>query len=168
MPTNQRLRANYLNGLQYRRKPAVQLDEKQPVAVRQPNPSLALALQHDHLLPERCILRLKPAFDLNGDTRTARTNQSSPITRSAYPIRSPAQRDEVFGTDSGNATPLWRSVLFASRQSHHVAATAKQAFSICCTQVTVILIFCGRRIASIACGVTDQTLPVAPISTERA
>jgi hypothetical protein len=39
MPTNQRLRANDLNGLQYRRKPAVQLDEKQPVAVRQPNPS---------------------------------------------------------------------------------------------------------------------------------
>ena len=61
MPTNQRLRANDLNGLQYRRKPAVQLDEKQPVAVRQPNPSLTLAMQHDHLLPERRILRLKRA-----------------------------------------------------------------------------------------------------------
>src|SRR6476659_1404128 len=60
MPTNQRLRANDLNSLQYRRKPAVQLDEKQPVAVRQPNSSPALALQHDHLLPERRILRLKP------------------------------------------------------------------------------------------------------------
>src|SRR4051794_34733952 len=33
MPTNQRLRANDLNDLQYRREPAVQLDEKQPVAV---------------------------------------------------------------------------------------------------------------------------------------
>src|SRR3954451_19299247 len=60
MPTNQRLRANDLNELQYRREPAVQLDEKQPVAVRQPNPSPALALQHDHLLPERLILGLKP------------------------------------------------------------------------------------------------------------
>ena len=30
----------------------------------------------------------------------ARTNQRSPITRSAYAIRSPPQRDEVFGTHS--------------------------------------------------------------------
>src|SRR5436190_22842508 len=26
--------------------------------------------------------------------------------------------------ECGNATPLWRSVLFASRQSHHLTATA--------------------------------------------
>ena len=40
------------------------------------------------------------AFDLNGETKMARTNQRSPITRSAYAIRSPSQRDEVFGTHS--------------------------------------------------------------------
>src|SRR6476469_6861473 len=40
------------------------------------------------------------AFDLNGETKMARTNQRSPITRSAYAIRSPSQRDELFGTDS--------------------------------------------------------------------
>ena len=38
------------------------------------------------------------AFDLNGETKMARTNQRSPITRSAYAICSPSQRDEVFGT----------------------------------------------------------------------
>src|SRR6188472_1439330 len=38
------------------------------------------------------------ALDLNGETKMARTNQRSPITRSAYAIRSPPQRDEVFGT----------------------------------------------------------------------
>src|SRR6476659_7480837 len=38
------------------------------------------------------------AFDLNGETKMARTNRRSLITRSAYAIRSPSQRDEVFGT----------------------------------------------------------------------
>src|SRR3954451_13082517 len=47
-----------------------------------------------------------PAFDLNGETKMARTNQRSPITRSAYAIRSPSQRDEVFGTH--NAEDRWK------------------------------------------------------------
>ena len=38
------------------------------------------------------------AFDLKGETKMARTNQRSPITRSAYAIRPPPQRAEVLGT----------------------------------------------------------------------
>src|SRR6476469_7151096 len=47
------------------------------------------------------------AFDLNGETKMARTNQRNPITRSAYAIRSPSQRDEVFGTHRSIAQSPW-------------------------------------------------------------
>jgi hypothetical protein len=45
-----------------------------------------------------------------GETKMARTNQRSPITRSAYAIRSPSQRDEVFGTHNRGSIA---QVLFA-------------------------------------------------------
>src|SRR3954452_17255997 len=38
------------------------------------------------------------AFDRNGETKMARTNRRSSITRSTYAIRSRPQWDEVFGT----------------------------------------------------------------------
>ena len=41
---------------------------------------------------------------MNGETKMARTNQRNPITRSAYAIRSPSQRDEVFGTHTRRPT----------------------------------------------------------------
>jgi hypothetical protein len=44
MPTNQRFRTNDLKDLQYRRKPAIELDKEQPVTVRQPNLASAVAL----------------------------------------------------------------------------------------------------------------------------
>src|SRR4051794_16091630 len=40
------------------------------------------------------------AFDLHGETKMARIDQRSPITRSAYAIRPPPQWNEVFGTDN--------------------------------------------------------------------
>ena len=60
MPTNERLRPNDLKDRQDRRKPAIKLDEKQSIAVGQPNPAPALPLQHDQLLSERRDLRLEP------------------------------------------------------------------------------------------------------------
>ena len=99
MPTNQRLGPNDVNDLENGREPAIQLDEEKAVAIGRPNAAPALPLQHDQLLPQRRDLSLeRPAFDLNGETKMARTNQRRPITRSAYAIRSPSQRDEVFGT----------------------------------------------------------------------
>ena len=41
------------------------------------------------------------AVDLNGETKRAKANHRSPITRSAYAIRPPPQWNEVFGTHSG-------------------------------------------------------------------
>jgi hypothetical protein len=43
------------------RKPAIQLDEEQPIAIRELDATSHLALQHGQLLPERGILRLKSA-----------------------------------------------------------------------------------------------------------
>src|SRR5512133_840499 len=98
MPTNQRLGPNDVNDLENGREPAIQLDEEKAVAIGQPNPAPALPLQHDQLLPQRRDLSLEPRLRLNGETKMARTNRRSPITRSAYAIRSPSQRDEVFST----------------------------------------------------------------------
>jgi hypothetical protein len=45
----------------------------------------------------RRILGVKP-LNLNGDTKMAKTNRSSPIIPSAYAIRSPTSPDDIFGT----------------------------------------------------------------------
>jgi hypothetical protein len=42
MPSNERLWPDDLKKLQYRRKPAIQLDKEQAIAARQPNSALAL------------------------------------------------------------------------------------------------------------------------------
>jgi hypothetical protein len=78
---------------------AIYLDEEQAIAVRQPNVAPALPLQNDQLLTERRESASSRAFDLNGETKMARTNRRSPIIRSAYAIRRPPQWNEVFGTD---------------------------------------------------------------------
>src|SRR3954454_15824757 len=115
MPTNQRLGPNDVNDLENGREPAIQLDEEKAVAIGQPNPAPALPLQHDQLLPQRRDLSLSRAFDLNGETKMARTNRRSLITRSAYAIRSPSQRDEVFGTHSQAVVKSGASPTAASR-----------------------------------------------------
>jgi hypothetical protein len=53
------VRPDDLKNLQYRRKPAIQLDEEQAVAVGQPNLASARTPQHDQLLPERRTLCLE-------------------------------------------------------------------------------------------------------------
>ena len=55
------------------------------------------------------------ATDLNGETRMARMNQRSPITRPAYAIRSSPQRDEVFGTDQRALGPPLSPLPFGVR-----------------------------------------------------
>jgi hypothetical protein len=48
------------------------------------------------------------ALDLNGAPKIAKTNCRSPITRSAYAIRSPPQSDEIFGTHSSRNRFFYR------------------------------------------------------------
>jgi hypothetical protein len=41
---------------------SAELDQKQPIEVRETDPAVHLTLQHDHLMAQRDILRLKLAF----------------------------------------------------------------------------------------------------------
>src|SRR3954453_17855326 len=98
MPANQRLRTDDVERLQDRRKHAIELDEEPSVGVAQPNSAVALPLQDNHLLAEHRNLGVRRACDVNGQTKTAKTNRRSPIIPSAYAIRSAPQRNDVFGT----------------------------------------------------------------------
>jgi hypothetical protein len=64
MPAQQCFRPNDLDRVQDRGKPAIELDEKQPLAVGKFYTATDLALQDDHLLPERGILSRKAALGL--------------------------------------------------------------------------------------------------------
>jgi hypothetical protein len=60
MPAQQRLGPDDRDGVQNRRKPAIELDEEQAITVGQLDAAAYFAL-HDHqLMPEGGILRLKP------------------------------------------------------------------------------------------------------------
>jgi hypothetical protein len=60
MPADQCLWPDDLKNLQYRRKPAIQLDEEQALATRHTDPAPALTPQYDQLLPQDRVLGLKP------------------------------------------------------------------------------------------------------------
>jgi hypothetical protein len=64
MPAHQRLGPDDRHGFEDRRKPTIQLDEEQAIVVGELDAAAYLALQHDELMPERCILRLKSAVRL--------------------------------------------------------------------------------------------------------
>ena len=64
MPTHERLGTDDREDLQDRRKPSIQLDQEQAVAVRQPNPTMDSTPQNDQLMSKRHVLRLKPALRL--------------------------------------------------------------------------------------------------------
>src|ERR1035437_5621718 len=64
MPPHERLRLDDREDLQNRRKPAIQLDKKPAVVVRQPDSALHLTPQNDQLMSENRILCLKSALRL--------------------------------------------------------------------------------------------------------
>jgi hypothetical protein len=62
MPPHDGLWPDDRDDLQNRRKPSIELDQEPTVVVRQPDPALHLAPQHNQLMSERRILCLKPAL----------------------------------------------------------------------------------------------------------
>jgi hypothetical protein len=59
MPADKRLRTDYGENLQDRRKPAIELDEEQAIAVRKPDPAAHLTPQHNQLMSECRVLCFK-------------------------------------------------------------------------------------------------------------
>src|SRR5215469_8395387 len=99
MPSHQCLRPNGRHCLRDRRKPPIQQEEEQAIAVDELDPTADLALKHDQLMSERSILSLKSA------DRPERRNQQPQKEEEQrdhcgrrYVIPSPDQTDEVFGT----------------------------------------------------------------------
>ena len=81
MPAHQRLRPDDRHGLEDCRKPAIQLDEEQPIAIRELDAAARLALQHGQLLPERGILRLKSALGLEERKKQVQEQEDQPDHR---------------------------------------------------------------------------------------
>ena len=75
MPAQQCLRPNDQDSVQYRRKPAIQLDEELAVAVGELDTTALLSLQHDYLLPECGILGRKLALALEEQAKQVRRQQ---------------------------------------------------------------------------------------------
>jgi hypothetical protein len=72
MPTHQRLGTDDRESLQDQWEPAIELDEKPAIAVRQLGPP-HLTPQDNQLMPERRILRREPALRLELRGQDART-----------------------------------------------------------------------------------------------
>ena len=64
MPTHEGLGADDRDGLEDRRKPSIQLDQEQAIAVRELDATAHPPPQHDHLMSERRVLCLKSALRL--------------------------------------------------------------------------------------------------------
>src|SRR5262249_2414509 len=64
VPSHEGLGANNRDGLEDRRKPSIQLDEEQPITVRQLDAATRFPPQYNQLMTERCILCLKSALRL--------------------------------------------------------------------------------------------------------
>jgi len=73
MPTHERLGTNDREGLQDRRKPAIQVDKEPAIVVREPDQALHLTPQNDQLMSERRVLCFKP--DLRLEWRGQESNE---------------------------------------------------------------------------------------------
>src|SRR5215470_3586579 len=91
MPAHDGRRPDDRDGLEDRRKPAIQLDEEQAVAVRELYAAAYLALQHGQLMPQRGILRCKSALGLE-----RRGNQ---VQKEEYQRDHRRQREAILSPD---------------------------------------------------------------------
>jgi len=78
VPTHEGLGSDDCENLQDRRKPAIELDKEPAIMVREPDATRQPTPHDNQLMSKHRVLSLRN-FDLNGEARTARTKQSSPI-----------------------------------------------------------------------------------------
>jgi len=98
MPTHEGLGTGDRDGLEDRWKPPIQLDQEKAICARQLDATSRPPLQHDQLMPERCILCLKPADRPERRNQQPQKEEVQPDHRSRrYVIPLPDQTDEVFG-----------------------------------------------------------------------
>src|SRR5262249_31778035 len=64
MPTDERLGTDDRDDLQDRRKPSIQLDKEQAIAIRKPDAPVHDPAQHNNLVPERSIFDFKSTLRL--------------------------------------------------------------------------------------------------------
>jgi hypothetical protein len=106
MPTHDRLGPDDRDRLQDQRKPPVQLDEEQAIGIREMNATSYLALQHCHLMPERGVLRRKPALRPKGQgeqrQQKAEQREHGSLTVGDSPTKSTRMEFSVH-TGLGNA-----------------------------------------------------------------
>src|SRR5262249_42445181 len=99
MPAHEGLWPDNRHGLEDRRKPAIQLDEEQAIAVGELDAAAQLALQHCQLKPERGILCFKSALGLEKQAaRFTKRNISATIVADVKRFSYQINTDEVFGT----------------------------------------------------------------------
>jgi len=77
MPSHQRLGSDGRHHLHDRWKPSIQLQEEQPIAVRELDPAAHLALKHNQLTSQRGILASSRLIGLNGAINSLKTKKSS-------------------------------------------------------------------------------------------
>ena len=110
MPAHERLGSDDMKDLEDGWKQSIELDEDPPIEVGQTNLPRHLRRNTSSWCRRTAFSASSRAFDLHGEIKMARIDQRSPIIRSAYAIRPPPQRNEVFGT---NTWAFW-----AKRQSN--------------------------------------------------
>src|SRR6202171_1070490 len=79
MPTHECLGPDDCENLQDKRKPAIQLDKEPAIIVREPDATRQPTPHDIQLMSKHAFSASSRNFDLNGEARTARTKQSSPI-----------------------------------------------------------------------------------------
>src|SRR4051794_34673649 len=107
MPTNQRFRTNDLKDLQYRRRPAIELDKEQPVTVRQPNLASAVALLNHQLMPKSSILRLNLRLRSKRQDKNGKKDPDKPDHPISLRDSLPSSIRMTFSVQTGGAVSRW-------------------------------------------------------------
>ena len=102
MPTDKGLGPDDRDRLQDRWKPSIQLDQEQPIPIRELDTTAHLPLQHDQLMSERGVLCLKSALRLErrgeqGQEEAEQRDHRADVRQFSHLINT----DRVFGTHRG-------------------------------------------------------------------